>query len=101
MWVRTLKQHGNAYGPIYPDGVDAARAGPAYSKRIRDVYEHPDPDQLIAGRVLEEAEMPAHLVPPPDPLDHDGDGEKGGSLKGEQSTVAKGRRRRAAGARPR
>jgi hypothetical protein len=31
----------------------------------------------------------------PDPFDHDGDGQPGGSLKGEQSTVAKGRRRAA------
>lgn len=33
-------------------------------------------------------------APTPDPLDHDGDGKKGGSVKGEQSTVAKGRRRK-------
>jgi hypothetical protein len=30
------------------------------------------------------------------PLDHDGDGEKGGSLAGEQSTVKRGRRKKAA-----
>lgn len=29
-----------------------------------------------------------------DPLDHDGDGQMGGSLKGDASTVAKGKRRR-------
>ncbi len=29
------------------------------------------------------------------PLDHDGDGEPGGSLAGEESTVAKGRRKKA------
>lgn len=34
---------------------------------------------------------------PADPLDHDGDGHKGGSVPGEESTAAKGRRRRAAG----
>lgn len=28
------------------------------------------------------------------PLDHDGDGKPGGSLKGEQSTATKGRRRK-------
>lgn len=32
-----------------------------------------------------------------DPLDHDGDGKKGGSLKGEQSTRAKGARRKKGG----
>ncbi|MEA3042973.1 MAG: hypothetical protein QOH47_811 [Sphingomonadales bacterium] len=84
MWVLTLKQHGNAYGPVYPDGASEARAGPTYSKRIRDVYEHPDPDQLIEARVLAEAAMPAHLAPAPDPLDHDGDGHRGGSLKGRR-----------------
>lgn len=30
-----------------------------------------------------------------DPLDHDGDGKRGGSPKGEQSTRAKGARRKA------
>lgn len=29
-----------------------------------------------------------------DPFDHDGDGHPGGSLKGELSTVAKGRRKK-------
>lgn len=29
-----------------------------------------------------------------DVLDHDGDGKSGGSLKGEKSTVAKGRRKK-------
>lgn len=29
-----------------------------------------------------------------DPLDHDGDGRRGGSLKGENSTRAKGRRKK-------
>lgn len=32
----------------------------------------------------------------PDPFDHDGDGAPGGSLKGAQSTVAKGRKKKAA-----
>lgn len=31
---------------------------------------------------------------PADPFDHDGDGHPGGSLKGELSTVAKGRRKK-------
>lgn len=31
-----------------------------------------------------------------DPLDHDGDGEKGGSLPGQQSTVKRGRRKKSA-----
>lgn len=31
-----------------------------------------------------------------DPLDHDGDGKPGGSLPGEQSTAARGARRRRA-----
>jgi hypothetical protein len=34
---------------------------------------------------------------PPNPFDHDGDGQPGGSLKGELSTVAKGRRKKAVG----
>lgn len=34
--------------------------------------------------------------PQPDPLDHDGDGKMGGSLAGEDSTVARGRRNREA-----
>jgi len=33
-------------------------------------------------------------APARDPLDHDGDGRLGGSLKGEQSTVARGRKRK-------
>lgn len=32
-----------------------------------------------------------------DPLDHDGDGEKGGSLPGEDSTVAKGAKKKKGG----
>lgn len=32
-----------------------------------------------------------------DPFDHDGDGKPGGSLPGEQSTVAKGRRKKKSG----
>lgn len=31
------------------------------------------------------------------PFDHDGDGKPGGSLKGEKSTVARGRRKKEAG----
>lgn len=41
-------------------------------------------------------------IEPPkiDPLDHDGDGEKGGSKKGNESTAAKGARRRSASGKP-
>lgn len=41
--------------------------------------------KLLPGGVEEEGKSP---------LDHDGDGKAGGSLKGEQSTAAKGRRRK-------
>lgn len=34
------------------------------------------------------------LNPQKNPLDHDGDGMKGGSLSGEQSTRARGRRKK-------
>lgn len=65
-----------------------------------------DLDYRIVGGPDEEAEALAEgwwriadiLVPKPaariDPLDHDGDGRKGGSLAGEQSTRRKGRRKK-------
>lgn len=69
--VRTVRAHGNAYGADY-------------SKAEGDLYDHPDPQHLIDGG----------LVALVDPLDHDGDGEKGGSEAGEDSTASRGRRRR-------
>ncbi len=45
--------------------------------------------RLIAARCL----APEPITT--DPLDHDGDGARGGSLPGEESTVAKGRRKKA------
>ena len=38
--------------------------------------------------------LKAGVISQVDPLDHDGDGQMGGSLKGEASTVAQGKRRR-------
>ena len=43
---------------------------------------------------VEEVGDDAMPPPPSNPLDHDGDGVKGGSLPGEQSTASKGRRRK-------
>lgn len=64
----------------YNDGKIRAKAGAVV------------PDSIPAHRlgVL----LKAKMARVPDPLDHDGDGVRGGSLPGEQSTVAKGRRRR-------
>lgn len=63
---------------------------------------------LEPGATLEIAKAAIKLMPhgvemvepleqapaPRNPLDHDGDGKAGGSLKGEASTAAKGRRRK-------
>lgn len=58
---------------------------------------------LEPGETLEVARAAVKLLPggleiegaaTVGPLDHDGDGKKGGSLKGKQSTAAKGRRRK-------
>lgn len=55
---------------------------------------------LEPGETLEVARAAVKLLPGgveeegKSPLDHDGDGKAGGSLKGEQSTAAKGRRRK-------
>ena len=47
-----------------------------------------------AGWVDHPGKLPTEPARIPDPLDHDGDGVKGGSLKGVASTAAKGAARR-------
>lgn len=58
MKVKALVPHTNVYGD-------------AFAKAVGDVYELPD----ALGRTLIESEVVASA----DPLDHDGDGRKGGS----------------------
>lgn len=74
MRVITLKEHGNAYGPVYRRGEDGvfASIGESYRKLPRDAYDHPSPEQLIDDRV----------VALPGALDGDGDGRPGGSRRG-------------------
>ena len=65
------------------------------------VWNTHDVDTLIVNDATEEAlalvagwtNLPGE-TPQRDPLDHDGDGRRGGSLPGEQSTARRGRRRR-------
>jgi hypothetical protein len=53
-------------------------------------------DELLGqNRAVTPTEAHAIEAAAPDPLDHDGNGEKGGSLPGEQSTRARGRTRAA------
>jgi len=70
---------------------------------------HMNPDDPDHAEVEIPAEAVARLVDDErvvvidgslDPLDHDGDGNPGGSLPGEQSTAAKGQRAKAAGKAP-
>lgn len=80
MLVRTLRAHGNAYGPVFEpdpaqDGRMRRRGGEVYPKRPGDAYRHPDPQQLIADEILEAA----------GPLDLDGSGAAGGSMPGPRS----------------
>jgi hypothetical protein len=93
MRVRTLRGHGNAYGPVYEpaeSGGMQLREGDIYSKRAKDVYDHPAPASLIEDGVVEALR----------PLDHDGDNLDGGSLAGEESTAATGARHRMPRAKP-
>lgn len=68
--------------------VDAVNPGPLY--RMRDL--------VVEAADSEVADMPASLKAKAgqDPLDHDGDGKRGGSKKGPASTRARGARRRKA-----
>lgn len=82
--IITLRAHGNAYGPVWQRGEGGGldlRAGDCYNKQPGDIYDHPDPDQLIADKV----------VARPAPLDHDGDGRPGGSAPGENATARRKR----------
>ena len=50
MRVRTLREHGNAYGPVRTTaGGRAMRHG----KRLGDTYEHPAPRHLIDEGIVE------------------------------------------------
>lgn len=62
--------------------------------RIRAKAGRPVPASISAHRlgVLKRAKV----IVEPDPLDHDGDGKRGGSLRGRNSTASRGARKRSA-----
>lgn len=84
-------------------GMIATRAMTYGTRRLKadDRFETDGPtarllSALGRARVLTEDPGPKRAAPAPrDPLDQDGDGRKGGSMKGEASTRAKGKARAA------
>lgn len=74
--------------------VEAICPGPLYSKAFLAV-EAEDSEVTAPPTSIKAAAAKVGR----DPLDHDGDGRKGGSRKGRASTRAKGARRRKAGQR--
>lgn len=58
---------------------------PAWEEKLREAQMDV---VLIEGE--DDDRFPVKLLADPDPLDHDGDGKKGGSKKGKKSTRAKG-----------
>lgn len=77
-------------------------SGPTFSLQPGDIYECDEAEatRLHSARYAVpyvedriERAVDAPIVETRDPLDHDGDGRPGGSLKGAQSTRAKGRRK--------
>lgn len=78
-------------------------SGPTFNLQPGDIYECDEAEatRLHSARYAipyeEDRIERAVAAPPPerrDPLDHDGDGRKGGSLRGAQSTRAKGARKK-------
>lgn len=69
-------------GDIYE--CDEAEATRLHSARYAIPYEEDRIERAVAAPAPERR----------DPLDHDGDGRKGGSLRGAQSTRAKGARKK-------
>lgn len=99
LWAGDLVLDGTP--AVDPDRTDARRAMlealgddelRAFVEQVTGRKPHPR-----AGRQkLIEAAL-GEPVPEPDPLDHDGDGRKGGSLPGPESTAAKGAARKRGG----
>jgi len=78
-------------------------SGPTFNLQPGDIYECDEAEatRLHSARYAipyEEDRIERAVVAPAperrDPLDHDGDGRKGGSLRGAQSTRAKGARKK-------
>jgi hypothetical protein len=78
-------------------------SGPTFNLQPGDIYECDEAEatRLHSARYAipyEEDRIERAVVAPAperrDPLDHDGDGKPGGSLKGAQSTRAKGARKK-------
>ena len=78
-------------------------SGPTFNLQPGDIYECDEAEatRLHSARYAipyeEDRIERAVIAPAPerrDPLDHDGDGRKGGSLRGAQSTRAKGARKK-------
>lgn len=79
-------------------------SGPAFNLQPGDIYECDEAEatRLHSARYavpFDEARIERAVDAPPavetrDALDHDGDGRKGGSLKGAASTRAKGARKK-------
>lgn len=81
----------------FVDLVTGERHFPAPAGAADVLFEPHDDEQrdrLIAAECL--AGAPVSRSEQTDPLDHDGNGKPGGSLPGEQSTAARGRRRKGA-----
>lgn len=78
------EQAADASQPVDPEPPAQPETQPGNAAEEAEVS---SPDAAASPDVTEQ---PLPQSPAPDPLDHDGDGEKGGSLKGEQSTAAKG-----------
>jgi hypothetical protein len=51
MKVRVLREHDNPFGD-------------EFTKRVNCTYEHPDPAQLIASGLVEDASKPKHKAAP-------------------------------------
>ncbi len=76
---------------LYRDGDGFDWDGRMTDRRVVESRE--EHDAALAEGWLD-ADDYIHGKAKADPLDHDGDGKKGGSLKGEESTRARGRRRK-------
>lgn len=93
-----LQDLGTDWVALAANGEPLARAHDEESVR-RAV---PDAAEYVTGKKADKAKAPEPVAaaesvkeePKQDPLDHDGDGTKGGSEKGENATASRTRRKR-------